>query len=76
METDCGVISDPGVIIFSVTDGVTDCAPVSSSVTQSPGGPGRLHHLLGTRPVWRDATENMEEAFVPGGCSRKSTAFM
>lgn len=76
MGADCGVISDPGVIIFVVTDGVTDCAPVSSSVTRSPGNLAGFVTYLALRPMWRDATENTEEAFVSGGCSRNSAASM
>lgn len=49
MEAECGVISDLGVIIFVVTDGVTDCAPVSSSVTRSPRG--GFVTCLALRPV-------------------------
>lgn len=33
MEADYGVISDPGVTMFVVTDGVADITPASSSVT-------------------------------------------
>jgi hypothetical protein len=66
MVTDCGVISDPGVIIFVVTDGVTDCAPVSSSVTRSPGGPGRLRHLLGAKA----GVERCHRKYGSGFCPR------
>lgn len=33
MEADYGVISDPGVTVFVVTDGAADITPASSSVT-------------------------------------------
>lgn len=62
MEADYGVISDPGVTIFVVTDGVADITPASSSVTLAS-----VITYAGTQARVEDAGE--EEAFVPGGKS-------
>lgn len=59
MEADYGVISDPGVTIFVVTDGVADITPASSSVTLAS-----VITYAGTQARVEDARE--EEAFVPG----------